>query len=76
MKSFAIKEAEGKGFQMSYSSLRESQYLQNGDRKILEAPIWKIRRPYKSELEILALFQYFDPQIKDIKIQVVNYTGF
>ncbi len=69
-------KAEILGFQKSYRSLRESQSVQNGDRTILEAPIWKIRRPYKSELEILALFQYFDPQMKDIKIQVVNYTGF
>jgi hypothetical protein len=61
VKSFNIKEAEGKGFQMSYSLVRESQSLQNGDQKILEAPIWKISRPYKSELEISALFQYSDP---------------
>ena len=57
-------KAEVLGFQTSYRSLHESQSVQNGDRKILEAPVWKIRRGQssgRSQISPIAIFAEFLP---------------
>ena len=57
-------KAEVLGFQTSYRSLYESQSVQKSDRKILEAPVRKIRRGRssgRSQIWPIAIFAEFSP---------------